>query len=250
MSLLDHPEAASLRAAAADDLRLPLLAALAVAIGTASLTRVSVALLALALAAGLALAVRAGLRAALHRLLHVEAFLLVLLVMLPFTTAGRPFLHLGPLAATAEGMALALLVAAKVNTVALVLLALLGRASAAHLGRALCGLGAPERFVRLVDLLLRHSHTARDGLRRQSEAMRARGFCPRANLHSWRSYGHLIGGALLRAFDRAERVEEAIRMRGGHRPPAPLPPLPARDWLVLVLVVAVMAGLLTLDRLA
>ncbi len=50
-----------------------------------------------------------------HRLLHLEGFMIVLLVLLPFTMPGRPLLELGPLVATVEGTVRALTVAIKVN---------------------------------------------------------------------------------------------------------------------------------------
>lgn len=238
------------RPQASGDLRLPLLAALLIALGLAALTRLPVALAALAAAAILAAASGARPRAALHRMAHVEGFLIVLLLILPFSTPGQPVLQLGPLTASAEGLTRAALIGAKVNAVALALLALLPAAAPERLGRALLALGAPTRFVMLLQLILRHSHTARDSLRRQSEAMRARAFRPATSLHCWHSYGHLIGGALLRAFARAERVEEAMRLRGaGKALPASLPPLSPRAWASLALTLAIVAAFVLADRL-
>lgn len=250
MSVLDHPHPAHAPAAEDVDLRLPVIGAVLFAITAAALTQPVVALIAFAAAGLLAAARGARLREALHRLAHVEGFLLILLAFLPFTTPGTPLVRLGPLVASTEGVGLGLMIALKVNTVALLLLALPGRAVPEHLGRALHALGAPPRFVRLLELLLRHSHTARDGLLRQSQAMRARAFRPRTSLHTWRSYGHLFGGALLRAFDRAERVDEAMRMRGaGALAPAALPPLSLRAVALVVTIVATSALFLIADRL-
>lgn len=256
MSLYDHDATAgdhSRHVAPCEgaDLRAAIIAAALIAVGVAALTRPPTALAAFAAVLALAIAARVRPRAALRRLAHVEGFLVALLVCLPFTTPGREIFALGPLRASAEGLTLALLIALKVNTVALALLALLGGAPPEGLGRGLRGLGAPERFTRLMDLQLRHAHTAREGLRRQSEAMRARGFRPRSNLHTWRSLGHLLGGALLRAFDRAERVEEAMRMRGaGALAHAPCAPMPARARLACALTGLGAALLILLDRLA
>ncbi|PZQ50116.1 MAG: cobalt ECF transporter T component CbiQ [Rhodovulum sulfidophilum] len=231
------------------DLRAPLIAAVIIACGTAMLTRPATALIALGAALALAASARIAPRAALRRLGHVEGFLVVLLVALPFTTPGTAAFALGPLAASREGLSLAALIALKVNVVALALLALLGAAPPERLGRALHALGAPKRFTRLIELLFRHSHTARDSLRRQSEAMRARGFRLRATPHALRGFGHLVGGTLLRAMDRAERVEEAMRLRGaGAFPPAPLGPMGARALAGCALTFALAAGLVALDR--
>jgi cobalt/nickel transport system permease protein len=256
MSLLSHHDTAEDHAEPMApegevDLRASLITAATIAVGIAALHQPVAALAAFGAVLALAIARRVKPREAWHRLAHVEGFLVVLLAFLPFTTPGRAVFAIGPLTASAEGLTLGLVIALKVNTVALALLALLGGAPPEVLGRGLRGLGAPPRFARLVDLLLRHSHTARDSLRRQSEAMRARGFRMRSTPHTWRALGHLIGGALLRAFDRAERVEEAMRMRGeGARAPAPAGPMAPRARAACALTVAVMSLLLLMDRIA
>lgn len=253
MSLVEHRISGTL-IPADEDLRPNLLALLILALGLAALHQLAPVLLVLAGVAVLAVLCRVPGAQVLHRLRHVEGFLLVLLVLLPITTPGQPLFSLGPLSASAEGLERALLIAAKVNAMALALLALLGSASPERLGGALVSLQVPPRFVQLLDLVLRHSHTARDSFRRQHEAMRARGFRPRSNLHSWRCYGLLMGGGLLRALSRGERVEEAMRLRRGHGHGAfhlaPQGPLQARSLAKLVLMALAMAALVALDRLA
>ncbi len=232
------------------DLRPHLIAAVLAALAIAALHRLPVALAALTLAAGFALAARPDPRRLLHRLAHVEGFLLILLVFLPFTTPGEALFRLGPLTATTEGATRALLILCKVNAMALTLFTLFDRAAVEWLGRSLAALGVPARFVRLTELLLRHSHTARDGLARQSQAMRARAFRPATNLHTMISTGHLIGGTLLRAFDRAERVEEAMRLRGGSLAAAPMPPMTRPAWVRITSVAVLAAGFVLADRVA
>ena len=39
-----------------------------------------------------------------HRLLHVESFVLLLFLTLPFSVAGLPLLTIGPLTASVEGL--------------------------------------------------------------------------------------------------------------------------------------------------
>jgi len=41
-----------------------------------------------------------------------------------------------------------------------------------------------------------------------------RGFTPGLNLHSLKSYGNLMGCLFLKSFQRAERVTEAMELRG------------------------------------
>ncbi|MGA0540992.1 energy-coupling factor transporter transmembrane component T family protein [Neotabrizicola sp. VNH66] len=250
MSLVDH---SPLRRplAAKDDLRLPLLLVAVAAVGISALHSLPAIGLALAAAVALVLTRRVDRAAVLHRMAHVEGFVLVLVAFLCVTVPGAPVVVLGPLTVTDAGLTHALVLGGRINAMVLILLALLGRAAPEHLGRSLAALGAPQRFVRLMELLWRHSHTARAALHRQREAMRARGFRPGAGPHGLRSFGHLIGGALSRAMLRAERVEEAIRLRGGRSAdPAPMPPMTGAARAVLVVAALAMLALVLWDRLA
>lgn len=153
-------------------------------------------------------------RAVALRLLRVEGFLLALLLFLPFTVPGEPVLTLGPISASREGLLRAFLLVVKINACMLACTALLGTMEPVRLGRALAGLGAPLRFVHLFLFVVRYVALFDAELRRLREAMRARGFVARSGRHGWRTFGNLAGMLLVRALDRAERVDEAMRCRG------------------------------------
>lgn len=228
------------------DLRLRLLAALALAMALSQLQRPFTAALALVLLAALALADRMP-AARWRRLLHVEGFVLLLALSLPLTLPGPALLHLGPLPLSANGFARAGLLALRISAAALALLWLLGGTDPMRLGGALRALRVPERLVRLFLMTLRHTSLIGAEARRLQEAMRARSFRPGSNRHTWHSLGNLLGMVLVRALNRATRIEEAMRCRGdaGRFPGTSLPPPPARDVLAfgLLLMAAVLAVL-------
>lgn len=232
------------------DLRLRLVAAVLLVLAASQLAHLGPALAALALALLLALAARPD-RALWRRLRHVEGFVALLLLTLPFAVPGAPLLTLGPLSTSLEGLSRAALLAAKVTTAALVLLALLGTVEPIRLGAALHALRLPEPLVRLFVLTLRYLGLIGDEARRLREAMRARAFRARTDRHTWRSFGNLIGMLLVRALDRARRVEEAMRLRGfsGRFPHAALAAPTARDWTGFALLTGLAAAALLLDRL-
>lgn len=232
------------------DLRLRLLAALVLAMVLSQLQRPLTAATAVALLAALALADRMP-AARWRRLLHVEGFVLLLAISLPLTLPGPALLHLGPLPLSADGLARAGLLALRISAAALALLWLLGGSDPMRLGGALRALRVPERLVRLFLMTLRHTALIGAEARRLQEAMRARSFRPRSNRHSWHSLGNLVGMLLVRALERASRIEEAMRCRGGAgRFPGSALPRPARrDWLAFGLLLAA-AGLAVLgDRI-
>jgi cobalt/nickel transport system permease protein len=149
-----------------------------------------------------------------HRLLHVEGFMIVLLMLLPFTVPGRPLWELGPLAASEEGVSRALIVVLKVNASVLAIFALLAAVEPVRLGHAMARLGVPLKLVHLFLFAVRYLHVLRAETGRLIDAMRVRAFVPRSSRHGWRTLGNLIGMMMVRSVERAERVSEAMRCRG------------------------------------
>ncbi len=232
------------------DTRLRLVGAFLVVVAISLVYELTPAALALA-GAGL-LALLSGIDARLwRRILHVEGFVLLIFVTLPFAVAGQPLFTLGPLTASIEGVLRAVLVACKVSASVLVIMVLLGPVEPERIGAALDRLGVPEPIVRLFVMTVRYLWLIGDEARRLNDAMRARGFAPRSNRHTWRAYGNLIGMLLVRALERAERVEEAMRCRGfsGRFAYAVLPAPALRDWVGFCFMTGLFFALLLFGRL-
>jgi len=232
------------------DMRLRIVAVFAAIACLSQVTSLAVA--AGALAATVAFVAWSGPPARLwRRLLHVEGFLLLLVLTLPFTVAGRPLVTLGPLTASVEGALRAALIACKVSASVLILTVMLGAVEPARLGAALRGLYLPEPLVRIFVLTARYLSLIGDEARRLHEAMRLRGFRPRSSRHTWRSYGNLVGMLLVRALDRAQCVEEAMLCRGyDGRFPRLAQPVPGRrDWAGFAAALGFGLVVLLADRL-
>ncbi len=194
--------------------RLRILAALGFAVMTVSLHRLIPLVSALALAFGLALSAGLSPRLLLGRLLALEGFMLVLLLLLPFSLPGEALWRLGPFVASREGAVLALAILYKANAVVLALLALVGTLDAVTLGHALARLRLPDKLVHLLLFTVRYLGVLNDEYRRLRQAMRTRGFRTRSDLHTWRSLGWLMGMLLVRSLERAQRIVAAMKCRG------------------------------------
>jgi cobalt/nickel transport system permease protein len=196
------------------DPRARVLVAVAMAIVVAAAQRPAVLVTALA-ASGVALAL-SGLSpaAVMRRLLPLEVPMLLLVLVLPLTTHGTPLACFGPLCLSREGLLLAIKIAIKGNAIVLALAALLGTMEVATLGHALSHLHVPRKLAHLLLLTVRYLDVLHREYLRLRAAMKVRGFRPRMNGHTYRSFGYLVGMLLVHSFDRAERVLAAMKCRG------------------------------------
>ena len=148
----------------------------------------------------------------LRRLVMVNVFVVFLWVFMPWR------LEMGPaglgLVHDPGGLYLAGLITVKVNGLFLALLGLLGTSRINEILHALDHLRLPGKLVSLFLLFHRYIFVIYQEYRRLTRAMLARGFRPGTNLHTYRSYAHLVGMLLVRSFDRAERVYRAMLARG------------------------------------
>jgi cobalt/nickel transport system permease protein len=72
----------------------------------------------------------------------------------------------------------------------------------------------PDKLCHLLLFTYRYIYVFEQEFRRLVQAMKIRGFRPRTNLHTYRSYAYLAAMLLVRSFDRAERVFQAMLCRG------------------------------------
>ncbi len=155
-----------------------------------------------------------GLPGLLRKLLPLNALLSVVLLTAPWSTEGTTIGRIGPWEASAEGLAFAMRVIFKANILVVFMAALVGGLGINTFGHALAHLRVPSRLAQLIlftarylDVLHREYHTLR-------AAMKVRGFSPRFDIHTLKSFGYLVGMILVRSVDRSERILAAMKCRG------------------------------------
>lgn len=149
-----------------------------------------------------------------RRLLAMDGFMVLALVMLPFTVPGDTLISVGGLDASRQGLLQALVILFKANAVALMVLALVGSMDAVALGQALRRLGVSEKLVHLYLFTVRYLEVLHREYRRLRTAMRARAFAMRTDRHTWQSIGYLFGMLMVHSLERSERIVAAMRCRG------------------------------------
>jgi cobalt/nickel transport system permease protein len=173
-------------------------------------------LFALGLGVVLVALARLNLAAVARRLVAVNFFIFFLWLVLPFSLPGIPVLTIGPLTATREGLALALLVTVKSNAVVCAFFALAATMDAPVFGQAAGRLGVPPKLTFLFLFTYRYVHVLADEYSRLRVAAKLRGFRPTTGLHTYRTVANLLGMVLVRGYDRSRRVYEAMVLRGFH----------------------------------
>ena len=186
-----------------------------------------------------------------RRLLHVEGFVLLIFITMPFLISGTSLFSIGPLQASLEGLARAALIGCKVSASVLLLMIFLGTIEPIRLGAALYALKLPESLVRLFVMTVRYVSVIRMEAARLRTAMKARAFQPGTNRHTYTSYGNLIGMLLVRSLDRAHRVENAMLCRGynGRYPYAELTSPKPTDWLLGLILLILALSILIMDKM-
>lgn len=157
---------------------------------------------------------RMNLRRTMERLMVVLGFLTLLWLILPWTIEGDPVWAAGPFSASHEGVMLAVRITLKAVAILMVLMALINTMTVATLGHALGRLKIPDKIVHLLMITYRYIFVIEQEFQRLLRAAKVRGFVPRSNVHTYRTFAYLIGMLFIRAWERGHRVDAAMRCRG------------------------------------
>ena len=177
-------------------------------------TRISVASAGLVVGAILVVLARLRFLDLLKRLLEVNVFIVFVWLFVPFTYPGDPLARLGPLTATRQGVQYALSITLKCNAIILTLTALVATVDVVRLGHALYHLHLPAKLIHVFMFTIRYFDVLNREYRRLSSALRVRGFRPRTNRRTYRTYAYLVATLLVRSLDRSQRVVAAMKCRG------------------------------------
>lgn len=231
------------------DPRLRVIAAFGFAVLVLVCARPAALAFAFALALGLGILARIPPRTVLRRLAELNAFLLLLALLLPLSAGGEPLLAWGRLRWSRDGLAQVALLAVRANTIVLALGALLATMPPSRLGAALHRLGCPAKLVHVLLFMVRYIEVIHQEYHRLRHAMLLRGFRARCDRHTLRAFGYLVGQLLVRSLDRSERVLAAMLCRGFRGQLHVLVPFHwgRRDWGFAALTVVGFAVLIWLE---
>jgi cobalt/nickel transport system permease protein len=113
-----------------------------------------------------------------------------------------------------EGLRLALSITVKANSALLSMSALLSTIPFIELFNALEDLKFPRKLLLLVHFTFRYAHVIAAEAERIYRSMMLRGFAHRFNLNTLKGYGILLGMVFVKSYRRADRVMQAMELRG------------------------------------
>jgi len=155
----------------------------------------------------------------LRRLLLINSFNLFLVFLLPLTyTTGNiatdNIVSFAGIDLNSTGFFLGLLITVKSNAVVFLFISLLATSTTAQLGHALQQLRLSPKLCQLLLFSYRYIALIHQELIRLQRAAALRCFRPGTNPHTYRTYSYMLGMMLVRSWNRAARVQQAMELRG------------------------------------
>jgi cobalt/nickel transport system permease protein len=178
------------------------------------------------------------------RLIAVGLFLLLFVVVLPFTV-GQTTWTVAGIGISERGLVLALIILFKSLAALSLTLFLIGTTTFETLLHAATKLGTPRPILRVLLITWRYVRIMYDTIEHFRIALRLRGFRNRVRWDTYRTISSVVGTLLVLGFEHTERVSQAMRCRGYHGRVETLQEFKTTRWdLVLFLAVAMSYGCL------
>lgn len=152
------------------------------------------------------------------RLLFINVFTLFLWLTLPLTYQGGDTIVVAGVDMSVQGIRLATLISIKTNASIIAFISLLSTSSPAAIGRGLESLKVPRKLCYILLFSYRYIFVIHEEYLTLYRALKMRCFQAGTNMHTYRTFAYLFGMTLVRSHNRAERIQQAMVLRGfdGH----------------------------------
>lgn len=185
------------------------------------------------------------------RILAANIFLLMMWLIVPFTTPGKEMARIGIISASREGILICILITLKANAILVIFCSFLSGMTSIKLAAAMRQLFIPAKLIWLVLLMERNIVMLGREWRKLEESAKLRCFSPKTDLRSYRTLAIMLGILLLFAQARAKRAQEAMLLAGFDGTiPFNWPWKFGLSDLLLLLLVAIMIGAIYAPMLA
>lgn len=148
------------------------------------------------------------------RLLVANFFIAFIWFFIPLTYPGNSYLTLGSIKISHEGLRYALSITIKCNAIIIATITLLSTSSIFSIAHAMLHLRVPKKLVTVFFLFYRYITVIHEEYLKIKKAIALRGFVPKTNLHTYKTYAYIVGGMLIKSYERAEEIYKAMLCRG------------------------------------
>lgn len=153
-------------------------------------------------------------RFVLQHIRWVFLFIVPFLIIMPFTVKGNEIYHIGGLSITGEGLEFGFLVSIRALAAVMLIFPMIGTMRFDTTLKALYQLKVPNLLVQMLMFTYRYIFIFIDEFSRMLTAMMSRGFRIGTNYHTLTTIGRAVGMLLVRSYERAERVYQAMLSAG------------------------------------
>ena len=150
----------------------------------------------------------------LKQLRWLAFFILFFLIIMPLTIGGDEIIRINFITVSWKGLKLALLIALRAISICVLIFPMIGTTKFHRSLKALQKLKLPNKLVQMVMFTYRYIFVFMEETRRMFTAAKARLFKKRTNIFTLKIISNLIGMLFIRAFERTERVYNAMASRG------------------------------------
>ncbi|MCX7856840.1 MAG: cobalt ECF transporter T component CbiQ [Deltaproteobacteria bacterium] len=157
---------------------------------------------------------RPNTKAFISRLAMANLFIGIVWIFIPLSYKGNTYLALGSMNVSQEGIQYAVSITLKSNAVIIGTIALISTSSAFRLAHAMLHLKVPKKLIILFFLFYRYITVVHEEYLTIKRAILLRGFVPRTDIHTYRTFAYMVGGLLIKSYERAEEIYKAMLCRG------------------------------------
>jgi len=149
----------------------------------------------------------------LKGLLAVNFFILFCWILLPINIPGKEIFKLFRFSITEEGIKYTFLITIKTNLIFITNFVLLFSSHPVRVVHALHHLHIPRKLINLLFFTSRYIPVIEKEINKLERAMKVRCFKPKTDMHTYRTFGNLVGQIILRSYERSERIYKAMLLR-------------------------------------
>ncbi len=150
----------------------------------------------------------------LNRIIGANFFIFFIWIFIPISYQKNPYIDLGIIKLSWEGVKYALSITLKCNAIILATIALLATSSIFSIAHAMSHLKVPDKLVMIFFLFYRYISVIHEEYIKIKRAVLARGFKSGTNLHTYKTYAYIVGALLIKSFQRSTEIYRAMLARG------------------------------------